>query len=111
MQLGRACAAWPSARFQAVLFEELKQQRDLLPLQAALRHGSHVTDTSPRFVLLSCHEQNDVLSLRLEVFFTSTIAGSCCADDPSPADELTEQASLRLTLDKPGGATRIRLLD
>lgn len=107
----RTRAAWDSADLDPVARAELQALSDHLPLQQALCHSDRVTDQPPSVLILARRRTPDSLQLRVGVFYTGVIAGSCCADDPGPLQEITEYCQLQLDIDPATGVASITLLD
>jgi hypothetical protein len=94
--LSATLAACGSDAFENTLKQELTaklaEQQTALPLQAAMRHGSSVTDEDIGISLLNWQHLDNVLQVKIGVFFSSLIAGCSCADDPTPVQPLPEYA-------------------
>lgn len=94
---------------QALKVDLQSLDKTRLPLQQGMTQGSYV-GTSPFQVLINSIELNQqILSVRFGVFYTSVIAGCNCADDPGTVDELNEYCDCELTLNG-DGRSEIRLL-
>lgn len=112
MRLPDTLAAWETADFETVFRHEVAALGAAgLPLQRCLVVGSHVLPRPLSVTLLDAQEADGVLRIRAGVFFTSTIAGCSCADDPSPSNELSEYGVLRFEIDRATAATRIVPVD
>jgi len=111
IRLPETLAAWGSPRFDQALKDEL---RDLdpgqLPLQAGLSQSSHVSDSDINVVILSVSESAGEIRVKTGIFYCGVIAGSCCADDPTPLDENTEYCEVQFTIDKHTAEVTITLL-
>lgn len=100
-----------SENFQQVFRDEVCQlDKHLLPLQQGLKQGSHVSDSPIDVVVMSAQHFDDKIIVKTSIFYNSIIAGSCCADDPTPLDELTENCELEFVIDKDTAETNIKLL-
>ncbi len=110
-------------KFNSSLFEEdleaLKKSLKLeieqmdhavLPLQQGLSHSSYVSDSPFSVVLLELVRSDEKIRLKAGIFFAGIISGSCCADDPTPCDELTEYCELEFLINPEDGEAEIRLL-
>ena len=82
----------------------------ILPLQSALCHSSHVVEDKLKVIVLDTDETANTLNLRAGVFFSGVIAGSCCADDPTPMEKQHEYAEFEFVIDKQTAVTDITLL-
>ncbi len=101
-------AAWGTADFEAAFRREAGSLGvDALPLQRCLAVGSHVLPNPVSLMLLGAEATAGVLRIRAGVFFTSTVAGCSCADDPTPPNELSEYCVLRFEIDMASAEVRI----
>ncbi|OOY37458.1 hypothetical protein BOV89_07060 [Solemya velum gill symbiont] len=100
--------------------EELKQslKREIeqmdhaaLPLQQGMSQSSYVSDSPFSVVVLELHRSDEEIRLKAGIFFAGIIFGSCCADDPTPCDELTEYCELEFLINPDDGEAEIRLLE
>lgn len=99
-----------------VLKQSLKQEIEqmdhaALPLQQGLSHSSYVSDSPFSVVLLELVKSEEEIRLKAGIFFAGIISGSCCADDPTPCDELTEYCELEFLINPEDGEAEIRLLE
>ncbi len=111
MVLSKALAAWGTEDFQAVFKQEVQDLgTGALPLQAGMAYSSHVSGDEMTVVVLAVEETPTALQVRTGIFYAGVIAGSCCADDPSPVCEQPEYCELRFDIDKASaGATAVLL--
>ncbi len=110
LTLSSALSDWGQARFAESLKAELEQLAHTdLPLQAGLRQSSYVSDSPFQVTVLRFAEDGDNLTARVGVFYQGIIAGSCCADDPSPVDELNEYCEMDIRIDKATAQASISL--
>lgn len=101
MVLSKALAAWGSEDFQAVFKQEVQALGTAaLPLQAGMVHSSHVSGDEMTVIVLEVAETPNLLQVRTGIFYAGVIAGSCCADDPSPVCEQQEYCELRFDIDR-----------
>ena len=101
LQLTDSLQAWGGSDFEAVLKEEIqKLDHSMLPLQEALSQSSHVSDTKISLVILKASESRDSICVKAGVFYAGIIAGSCCADDPTPISENTEYCEVLIAINK-----------
>ncbi len=111
IKLERTLQAWETAEFESVFKDELRQlDSQHLPLQAGLTQSSHVSDSDVDVVLLNSLNNPDSIHIRCGIFYTGIIAGSCCADDPTPVDEQPEYCELQVNIDKSTAEASISLL-
>lgn len=110
--LQRSLQAWGSAAFATTLKAELESvDKAFLPLQQGLSHTSYVADSDINVVILSAGEHHNQLWVKAGVFYAGIIAGSCCADDPTPVDELPEYCELSINIDRGSGEASVILYE
>jgi hypothetical protein len=61
-------------------------------------------------VILQADETEEAIHVKIAIMFSGIVAGSCCADDPTPLCEQPEACELQLEIDKRTALTRITLL-
>lgn len=99
--LTKTVAAWGTPDFENTLKEELQEIAiEQLPLQEGLTQGSHVGDGNITVVILNVSESEDLIRAKTGVFYAGVIAGSCCADDPTPMCEHPEYCEVVFTINK-----------
>lgn len=81
-----------------------------LPLQQGLTQSSHVSGEAFSPVVLSTQDMGDRILVKTGIFYSGVIAGSCCADDPTPVCEQTEYCEVLFEIDKASGDTQVTLL-
>jgi len=107
----KSLTAWPSPEFDAAFKQELRDlDPGVLPLQAALAQSSQVSDAAIDPVILQRSETKTHIQIRVGIFYAGVIAGSCCADDPTPLCEQPEYCELLCEIDKANASVSIRLL-
>jgi hypothetical protein len=103
--------AWQTVAFTAAFKAEVERlDADLLPLQQGLSHSSQVNAGSLSVMILSVTEQPACIQVKAGLFYTGSVAGCSCADDPTPLDEINEYCEVRFDIDKRSAATTIALL-
>lgn len=111
MKLVKALDAWGSPCFEQVLKQELQGvDHAALPLQQGLAQSSMVSDSAFSVVILQVTETQATLQVKAGIFYNGIIAGSCCADDPTPVCEETEYCELQLEINKTTAQTSVTLL-
>ena len=101
IKLPNTVAAWNTPEFESVLKTEIESlEPELLPLQQALSQSSYVSESPFRVSIISVIEKENHICIKAGIFFTGIIAGSCCADDPTPVDEQTEYCELEFMIDR-----------
>ena len=104
-------AAWHTPVFETVFRQEVQAlDLALLPLQAALSQSSYVGETAIEPVVLQSSESADAILVKTGIFYGGIIAGSCCADDPTPVCEQTEYCELLCTISKTTAEVSFTLL-
>jgi hypothetical protein len=110
LKLTDSLEAWGGPDFETVLKEEIqKLDHSILPLQEGLSQSSHVSDTKIGIVILKASEYRDSICVKAGVFYAGIIAGSCCADDPTPISENTEYCEVLFTINKITAETVVTL--
>jgi hypothetical protein len=103
---------WNTSDFNDTLKNEIAQMDiNQLPLQQALTQSSHVSDSGFSFVILNTSEEEKNIIAKAGIFFSGVVAGSCCADDPTPADEVSEYCEVEFCINKDTGEVYLLLLD
>jgi hypothetical protein len=111
IRLPNALNAWGTPEFREVLKQEIEQlDAAHLPLQQGLSGSSHVTARPFQAMILSVREEPTLILVRLGVFYTGTVAGCNCADDPSPIDEQNEYCVVQLGIDRLTADATVTLL-
>ncbi len=111
IKLTRTLEAWPGGDFRQVLREEIGSiEHELLPLQEGLSHSSYVCDKDISVLLLNIVETSYDIIAKIGIFYAGVIAGSCCADDPTPVCEQTEYCEVQFTIKKITAETTVTLL-
>ena len=106
LPLPKTVAAIGTTAFGETLQRELAAQADrLLPiLQEALCHSDRALTEGLRVVPLHVERREGGAFIRAGIFYQGITAGSCCADDPTPVEPVTEYCELGLTACScPGG--------
>ncbi|MDP2833031.1 MAG: hypothetical protein Q8Q28_07015 [Pseudomonadota bacterium] len=111
IRLSKALAAWQIPAFKAVLKAEIEHlDANLLPLQEGLSQSSHANADKLSAMILSVVDEPDYLRVKAGLFYTGTIAGCSCADDPTPVNEINEYCEVRFDIDKKTAETTVTLL-
>ena len=112
IKLVESAKAWGKPEFAATLKSEIKQlDPDLLPLQKGLSKTSYCAGGAKDIVILGTKESPEMIDARIGVFYAGVIAGSCCADDPTPVEEENEYCEVQLTINKATAETEVILLN
>ena len=111
IKLINASKAWGSSEFEKALKDEIQaMDAASLPLQQGLAQSSHVGSEALSPVIISIQDVLDKILVKTGIFYSGIIAGSCCADDPTPVCEQTEYCELLFEIDKASGDTRVTLV-
>jgi hypothetical protein len=103
--------AWTQPQFETTFKQDVRALAPgLLPLQAALAYSSHVSDSAIDPVVLATSETAAVIRVKTAIFYSGVIAGSCCADDPTPICDQPEYCELEFEIDKGTAEVNILLL-
>ncbi len=109
--LPESLKAWDSPTFEDIFRIEVERlENKQLPLQRGLKQSSYVSDSEFKVVILKTSETSETINIKTGVFYAGIIAGSCCADDPTPLDEHTEYCVVQFEINKLTAETKINLL-
>jgi hypothetical protein len=112
IQLNKALLVWGTSDFRTVLRQELENcGAECLPLQQGLVNSSYVIDTPITVTINSIAEREDVIRVRVGVFYQGVIGGCSCADDPTPTSENNEYCELSLEIDKLTAMAAVALVE
>jgi len=111
IKLLNALEAWGTPDFENALKGEIQQiDTGLLPLQEGLSQSSHVSEGDISVVILSVTEASNVIRAKTGIIYAGIIAGSCCADDPTPMSEQTEYCEVQFDINKMTAETTATIL-
>lgn len=111
LKLTDALKAWETPDFETALKDDIqKLDSETLPLQQGLSQSSHVVDTKISVIILNTSETPESVCIKTGIFYAGIIAGSCCADDPTPLSENTEYCELLFEINKITAETAVTLL-
>lgn len=111
IKLINALETWGSPDFESALKDEIQKiEPELLPLQQGLSQSSYVSDGDISVLILSVTETLDNIRIKTGIFYAGIIAGSCCADDPTPVSEQTEYCEVQFDINKMTAETVVTLL-
>ncbi len=104
--------AWGTAEFKFTLQQEIKKiDIKQLPLQQGLSQSSYVSDAEINILILNISETEDDIIAKIGIYYAGVIAGSCCADDPTPISELNEYCEVQFKISKLTAETTLVLLE
>ena len=110
IKLAKSLAAWETPEFGTVLKAEIQSlDRRLLPLQQGLSHSSYISDSEISVVVMHSEDEGESIKVKVGIFYGGIIAGSCCADDPTPVCEENEYCEIVLDIDRATASTEIEL--
>ena len=110
LKLTDSLEAWGTPDFETALKEEIqKLDYAMLPLQEGLSQSSHASDAKISVIILKVSEAPDSIRVKTGVFYAGIIAGSCCADDPTPVTENTEYCEVLFAINKTTAETVVTL--
>jgi hypothetical protein len=111
IKLLNALEAWGTPDFENALKGGIQQiDTGLLPLQEGLSQSSHVSEGDISVVILSVTEASNVIRAKTGIIYAGIIAGSCCADDPTPMSEQTEYCEVQFDINKMTAETTVTIL-
>jgi len=109
--LSESLKAWDSPAFEDIFKSEVGNLKNsLLPLQQGLKQSSYVSDNEFIIVILKTSEASEIIKIKTGIFYAGFIAGSCCADDPTPLNEQTEYCEIQFEINKSTAKATIKLL-
>lgn len=112
IQLHKSLTAFGSQDFKKILKEEIQQlDTSLLPLQEGLSQTSYVSEGAIEAVILNTLETEESIRVKASIFYSGINAGSCCADDPTPVDEQTENCVMQFDINKQTAETKVTVMD
>jgi hypothetical protein len=110
IKLDKSLHAWGTPNFQAVLKQEIEQLgADNLPLQQGLSTGNYVRNTPFTVLVHSVAELDNVIRVKIGIFYQGIIGGCSCTDDPTPASDINEYCEVHLDIDKASADTAVVL--
>jgi len=110
IKLDKSLHAWGAPNFQAVLKQEIEQLgADNLPLQQGLSTGNYVSNTPFTVLVHSVAELDNVIRVKIGIFYQGIIGGCSCTDDPTPASDINEYCEVHLDIDKASADTAVVL--
>jgi len=111
IRLAKALNAWGSPDFVNVLKTEIEQlDADQLPLQQGLTASSYAMSDKLTATIMRVAEEAGVIRIKAGLIYSGIIAGCSCADDPTPADEITEYCEVQLDIDTATAETTVVLV-
>lgn len=111
IKLTKILEAWSTPDFEDILQDEIKKIKpELLPLQEGLSQSSCVSKGDISVLILGVTETVSHIRVKTGIFYAGIIAGSCCADDPTPLSEQTEYCEVQFEINKKTAETTVNLL-
>ncbi len=111
IKLAKVLAAWGKVDFEYTLKNEIEKiDKRQLPLQEALTQSSYVSESNISAVILGVTATDTSISVRSGIFYAGIIAGSCCADDLTPANELAEYCEMRFAINRITAETTVTIV-
>ena len=111
IRLPRTINSWGTSAFADTFKIEVQEIDAIkLPLQQAMTQSSYMMDCGINVVLLNASETENMLHIKAGIFYSGVIAGSCCADDPSPLDSQSEYCELQFDINTATAETIVSLL-
>jgi len=105
--LKKSLLHWQGEGFKDVFKAEIEQlDVTYLPLQQGLAQSSYASDTC-KIMILNMAETERTVLVKTGVFYTGTIAGCACEDDPTPTDVVNEHCEMLFTIDKANAKTAV----
>jgi len=111
INLKKIIADWETPEFSASLKLEIEQLGvDHLPLQKGLSFSNIALDDNIKAIILNSSTSENLILVKLGLFYTGVVAGCNCSDDPSPVDVQNEYCEIQLDINKSSGDTTVKLL-
>ena len=112
INLINALQAWGSPGFESTLKDEIQAlDAASLPLQQGIAQSSHVSGEAFTPVIISTQVMRDKVLVKSGIFYSGIIAGSCCADDPTPVASHHEYCVVQMQVDLATGEAQVQLVD
>jgi len=103
--------AWNTAAFNEVLIKEIcSLGADELPLQQGLSQSSYANSDNLSVSVLNTENNDEFIFAKTGLFYTGTIAGCNCTDDPTPVDEINEYCEVMFSIDRQTGEATVALV-
>ena len=107
--LKKSLLSWPGDDFKQVLKQELLSLKSgTLPLQQASTQGGYINQTQIDLTILSAADKQTEIIVRAGIFFTETVGGCNCDDDPF---EAPAYCVVQLTINKTTACCGFTLVD
>lgn len=101
-----------TGEIEATFKEELAATSpDALPLQQGMAHGNVADGDGLSAMVIKTEIDADRIRIHAGLFFSSVVAGCACHNDPTPMGAEAEYSEALFEIERPGGATRVSLLD
>ena len=101
IRLTNALQAWGTPDFDATLKIELEAiHPEALPLQQGLSMSSYVADEKFSVTVLNIFEHEQIIRIKVGIFYSGILAGCSCADDPTPSNENPEYCVVQIDINK-----------
>jgi len=108
IELKEALAAWGTDGFAQTLKREiLSLPAGTLPLHLATTQGSIMSDGARDATILGFEDDTRSILCRLGIFFTETVGGCSCGDEPFTANGYCE---LQVRIDKTSAEATVALV-
>ena len=108
----KSLAAWKTEQFEDCFKQEVCTLKvDDLPLQQALKQGSHASVEGISVMITRSEETMDTILVNAGIFFNSFLAGCHCSDDPSTQDSYAEFGEFSFRIDKKNAKLAVKLIN
>ena len=105
--LGHIVEIWDTDTCNATLVSSIMALGPCaMPLQQGLSQGDMASERPEKVTVMSSHETESEIIIKLGVFFTEIISGCSCGDDPV---SLNGYCEMQLTIDKLSGEANFRV--
>ena len=111
MKFDHALRFWGTPDFEVILKQEISQMgREYLPLQQGLTTGNYVSDAPITVSIHSVVESENIIRVKVGIFYQGIIGGCSCTDDPTPVSDINEYCEVQLDINKLNGICEVMLL-
>jgi len=111
VQLNDVLSTLGTPDFEATLKHEITQlDASRLPLQQGLSSSNYVADDPITVIVNHITEKDEVIRIKVGIFYKGIIGGCSCTDDPTPDSKNSEYCEVQLDIDRATGITTVALV-
>ena len=79
-------------------------------MQQGLSTSSYATDSPRKVMIIRVADDEGFIHVKAVIYYSGTIAGCSCADDPTPVDEQNEHCEVQFEINKKTAGATVALL-